>query len=298
MMTFKFQAQRGFSMVELMISIAIGLVMIVFVSSLYLRSKSSYEVSDDNSRMQQEARLVMASLGRNLTQAGFGQPISIDGQTLISTFHRPDLPVANRPQAIRVCDNGFTTPASLADKTCATGTGAPAFEVSYVVESTANINTGEGVDCNGQAVSADALGVNRVVNRYYLTGSAGDMSLNCLGNGGTSVSQPLLSNVENMRITLGLITNSQLRPDAFYTSAAAARTAELAIDPLGDPFSRVVSIGLCLQLTSANTVNSKNEQRFVDCSGANVVPTDRKIHMAMTGVYTLRNHADTTLLRY
>jgi type IV pilus assembly protein PilW len=293
----QFPAQRGFSLVELMISITIGLAMIVFVSSLYLRSKTSYDITDDNSRMQQEARLVMASLGRNLTQSGFGEPITFSGPKLVSSFHRPLLlPEADRPQALRVCDGGFTSPASLTDKSCRGGAGAPGFEVSYVVPRVPNINTGAGVDCNGQAVPADTDGEHRVINRYYLSDadSAGVRSLICLGNGGPGP-QPLLSNVEDMRITLGLDTSGERRPGAFFTSAQAARDVEGLTVP---PFSRVVSVGLCLQLTSANRVDSKSEQRYVDCSGTSVAPTDRRIHMAVTGVYTLRNHSGTSLLPY
>jgi type IV pilus assembly protein PilW len=296
MKTHQFQALRGFSLVELMISITIGLAMIVFVSSLYLRSKSSYDITDDNSRMQQEARLVMASLGRNLTQSGFGEPVKFTGETMISRFNNPDVPVADR-QALLVCDGGFSNPTSLTDKSCRGGAGAPGFEVSYVVASVPNINTGAGVDCNGQVVPASAIdGVPRVVNRYYLSDadSAGVRSLICLGNGGPGP-QPLLSNVEDMRITLGLDTSGERRPGAFFTSAQAARDVEGLSVP---PFSRVVSVGLCLQLTSANRVDSKSEQRYVDCSGTSVAPTDRRIHMAVTGVYTLRNHSGTSLVKY
>lgn len=298
MKTYRIQAPRGFSIIELMISLTIGLVMIVFVTSLYVRSKGSYEVNDDNSRMQQEARLIMSMLGRNLSQAGFGPPpYRLVGTGMVSSFHIPELPVATRPLGLRVCDGGFAAPTTLSDTTCAGGTGAPGFEVSYVSDDTVNVNTGAGTDCNGQTVAPDANGVRRVVNRFYLTGTQGNMSLNCIGNG-SATGQPLLSNVENMRLTLGLDSSGLRRPDAFFTTAAAARAVEDAIDPKVDPFSRVVSVGVCLQLTSANTVNNQNEQSYVDCAGTRITPTDRKIHMAMTSVYTLRNNSDTTLLIY
>ncbi|MEN9865365.1 MAG: Prepilin-type cleavage/methylation-like protein [Pseudomonadota bacterium] len=285
--------QRGFNIVELMISITIGLVMIVFVTSLYVRSKGAYEVNDDNSRMQQEGRLIMSMIGRNISQAGFGQPVSFSSSRLVSTFHQ----ASDNPQAFRVCDGGFVAPTNLNNTACVGGTGAAGFEVSYIDDSTPNTNTGAGSDCNGQAVPLDTRGFRRVINRFYLTGTPGNLSLNCIGNG-SATSQPLLSNVEGMRLRFGVIGNNLKQVTGMYNTAADVLAVESTINPPVEPFSRVASVEVCLQLTSATKVNQKNEQTYVDCRGATVTPTDRRIHMALTSVFTLRNNADSTLLSY
>jgi type IV pilus assembly protein PilW len=278
--------QPGFSIVELMISIAIGLVMVVFVSSLYVRSRNSYEVHDDNARLQQEARIVMAMIGRNLTQAGYGVPQSIAGGTLQTNF---------TGQALRACDGGFATPGDTSATACGAG-GTPAFEVSYVVNPVVNTNIGAGVDCNGQAVPANANGDLVVTNRFFLATQGSDgQSLFCVGNGGP-VAQPLLGNVEDMRLTYGVATSNVRRPDTVVQSAADVAIAEAQAVPIVAPFRGVVTVGVCLQLVGG--ASTATEQRFRDCAGNQRTATDRKIHVVLNGMFTLRNNSDSTLIQY
>jgi type IV pilus assembly protein PilW len=291
-----FKQQIGFSLIELMISIAIGLVMVVFVTSLYVRSKNSYEVHDDNSRLQQDARIVMALIGRNISQAGFGRPTgSLKGINEVGTaLNQDDIPFA---QALRACDNGFSTPSDTAATGCAGGTGEPAFEVSYVTDTTVNTNTGAGTDCNGQTAPLSPAGDRVVVNRFYLATQNGEsQSLFCVGNG-NKVGQPLLGNVEKMRLTYGLAVKQAGEPDSFLDSAAKVAAAEATISPGLTPFKRVVSVNVCLQLSSANNVLTKAQQ-FRDCSGVLVTATDRRIHTTLNSTFTLRNNSDTTVLSY
>ncbi len=285
-------AAQGFSLIELMISISIGLVIIVFVTSLYVRSKSSYELNDDNARVQQESRLILALIGRNLTQAGFGPPTGINDRLELETMFSLD-PDA---RAFRACDNGFSSPANTADSTCAAGAGGPAFEVSYVVDTDVNVNIGSGTDCNGQEVPLVA-GQRVVRNRFYLASQNGEtQSLFCAGNGGI-VGQPLLNNVEKMLLTYGLAVKNPLQPDSFLNSVADVSATEAKILPLPVPFKRVVSVNVCLQLSSSNNVVTK-PQVFRDCAGAMVTSNDRKLHTVLNGTFTLRNNADTTTLPY
>lgn len=279
--------QSGFSLIELMISIAIGLIMIVFVTSLYVRSRGSYEVHDDNARLQQEGRIVMALIGRNLTQAGYGAPQAIVAGALQTNF---------TGQALRACDAGFASPTDTSAPGCGAG-GKPAFEVSYVVNPVVNTNIGAGVDCNGQAVPANAAGDLIVINRFYLATGAGEgQSLYCAGNGGPTP-QPLLGNVEDMRLTYGVSTGTARRPDGFVTTAAAVQAAEAAAMPRVGPFQGVVTVAVCLQLVGSSATTS-TKQVYRDCTGTQKTATDRKIRTVLNGVFTLRNNADTTLIQY
>ena len=299
------RAEGGFSLVELMISVAIGLVMVIFVSSLYIRSRTSYEVHDDNARLQQEGRIVMAMIGRNLTQAGYGSPAgTIEGPFLPTNLIVPGagLPasVIKAGQGFNACDNGFTTPGDTSIHTCNGGSGVPAFETMYVVNPVVNTNTGAGVDCNGQTVPANGAGDRVVINRFYLATQSGEtQSLFCAGNGGTTP-QPLLGNVEDMRLTYGVAANAAHRPDSFVKTVAEVVTAETAADPPLRPlrpFRGVVTVAVCLQIASADTVTT-TDQSYYDCSGTLRTASDRKIHTTLNGVFTLRNNSDTTLLRY
>ena len=49
--------QRGFSLVELMVTIVIALLLLVGVSRVFLTSKQSYRVQESTSRMQENIRI-------------------------------------------------------------------------------------------------------------------------------------------------------------------------------------------------------------------------------------------------
>jgi type IV pilus assembly protein PilW len=284
--------QHGFNMIEMIVSIGIGLVIILFVSSLYIGSRSIYQVNDDSSRMQQDGRIVMALIGRNLTQAGYGQPASIQNGRLLTNF-------TPTGQAFNACDFGFFAPSTLGDKTCAGGAGDTAgFEVSYLAERVFNVNIGAGVDCNGQQVPVDANGDRIVTNRFYLFTKAGEtQSLYCVGSG-NATGQPLLGNVDAMKLTYGVDVNGDNAPDGFHTTTAAALAAQLtAVPTVIKPFDAVVSVGVCLQVSSPNNV-LKQSQKFRNCNGELITATDRKLHTTLTNVFTIRNNSGTTLLSY
>lgn len=63
--------QSGFSIVELMVSITIGLFLLAGATSLLVTSKSNYQVNDDLARIQENARIAMEYLSRDLRMAGY-----------------------------------------------------------------------------------------------------------------------------------------------------------------------------------------------------------------------------------
>lgn len=65
------QAQRAFSLVELMIALAIGLGLLLVISYAYLGSKQTFRLQDTLSRMQENARFVFETIGFDMRMAGF-----------------------------------------------------------------------------------------------------------------------------------------------------------------------------------------------------------------------------------
>jgi len=62
---------RGFSLIELMIAVSLGLVAILAVGSVFIYGSRSYKEDDKVSRMQDELRFAMAQLSQDLEMAGF-----------------------------------------------------------------------------------------------------------------------------------------------------------------------------------------------------------------------------------
>ncbi len=63
--------QRGFSLIELMVSILLGLFLTAGVISVYIDSKSNYQSEDELARIQENGRYALDLLKRELALAGF-----------------------------------------------------------------------------------------------------------------------------------------------------------------------------------------------------------------------------------
>jgi type IV pilus assembly protein PilW len=63
--------QKGFSLVELMVSIAIGMVVLVGLSAVYIAAKQSFRFQETSGRLQEDAIFALESIARDLRMAGF-----------------------------------------------------------------------------------------------------------------------------------------------------------------------------------------------------------------------------------
>lgn len=62
---------RGFSMVELMVAMVIGLMILAAVSTVLVNSKKNYTTQDSMARLQENARFAMQLLTRDVRMAGY-----------------------------------------------------------------------------------------------------------------------------------------------------------------------------------------------------------------------------------
>ncbi len=63
--------EAGFSVVEVMIALVVGLVVVAGVGQMYLGSKQSYRLNEAQSRMQEDGRFALEYLARNIRLAGY-----------------------------------------------------------------------------------------------------------------------------------------------------------------------------------------------------------------------------------
>ncbi len=63
--------QKGFSLIELMVSLVIGLILIAAITQVFVGSKVTYSMQAGLSKIQENGRFAMAFLARDLRQAGF-----------------------------------------------------------------------------------------------------------------------------------------------------------------------------------------------------------------------------------
>lgn len=82
----------GFSLIELMIAVTLGMLAIAAVGSVFIYGSRNYKQDDKVSRMQDELRFAMAQLTQDLEMAGFWaqirsplQDIDLDSSATVST---------------------------------------------------------------------------------------------------------------------------------------------------------------------------------------------------------------------
>jgi Tfp pilus assembly protein PilW len=143
--------QQGRTLLELLISITIGLVILGALIAIYLSTHSSSRQSAAVSRMNEDASIALNLLGTQLRMAGFSPPrihmtpgaALVDG-VLVSV---PDRNFVGA--GIRGCDHGFVshTTDDFENLACAGGTsGAAAFAIRFEGSNPLDTNSDGHVD--------------------------------------------------------------------------------------------------------------------------------------------------------
>jgi type IV pilus assembly protein PilW len=222
--------QRGLSLIELMVSLVIGLIIMLAVTSAYLGSAGATRVAEAQARMNEDAQAALSILSQQLRMAGNNpkQPNYIEAAPRNAVYD-------GTTYIARGCDGTFsniTTAADIQSLTCAAGGGAKAdsVAVSYEADAYNTIPTSAGIptDCLGQALPVrTTLGVQVwdpaklpaagtvpkdvtftvADNRYYVGTSTvvTAPSLYCKGSGGVTP-QPLVENIEDIQFLYGTAT--------------------------------------------------------------------------------------------
>lgn len=217
--------QAGLTLVELMISMAIGMIIVLAVITAYISASRSARVAEATGRMNEDAQAALTILTQQLRMAG-ANPAQPDRNT--TTLHN----ILANPFSIRGCDTTFSnvtagSPTVAAGLTCPSGTGNSSISIGYEANRFNTVPTSGGIptDCLGnslpsvqQAVTS-SLGVGATVtvyeaeNRFYIGTSTyiASPSLYCKGNSPNTNPQPLVENIEAMRITYGVSNPARAR---------------------------------------------------------------------------------------
>ncbi len=250
--TMKPRLQGGFSLVELMIAAAIGLLLVAVIGNVYLAGRQSFRDQDEASRLQESGRFVLDIVSRALHEMGrtdFG-PANTAGVPPVYLAGNADFPVIPAGAVALDATDGPDT-----------------ITVRYLS------GTAGERDCLGNNTGG-AVGAPVLVAQTLQLNLANPNNpvLECVAGGQT---QPLASDIEDFQIRLGVDNNN----DGFVDDYVAPTTANAAI-------SRSVSI--CILARTADGM-APVAQQYVDCNGAVVNAGDRRIRRAFTHVIGLRN---------
>jgi type IV pilus assembly protein PilW len=178
---------QGFTLVEIMVALTIGLLMMAGILQISLANKESSRLQRNMGFVQENIRSAMEFLTRDVRMAG----LYINRSALAEDA--PD-PFLNVSAATTVTSSPIT----------ADGGGAFNDQITLTRESN--------VDCLGQAIPPGANGF--AINHYFIS----NQRLMCRGN--TGAAQPLVDGVESLQILYGentdgnpLSANRYVQPD-------------------------------------------------------------------------------------
>lgn len=304
--------QRGRTLIELLVAIALGLLILLGVGTLYLGANQSTRSMTGLASAEESGAVALKLIGDGIRRAGYAEIIgtevnSIRGNLLYSG------------PLVRGCKGVAFNNIAMNDFGCAAATAAPdEFAVWFQSDNVLASAQAATDDCLGNAVETDAVAdpnyaarvakMGVVRNIYRINGNA----LQCNGNGGGGW-QTLLNGVEDLKIYYGF--DDVAYANALnWTERPAARSIRGAdwINALADPspiISRwdfVVSVHVCVLVATTETgVTAGAGKTYRLCpqtakqaDGTAETPTedsaDGRIRRAYTQVFTVRSRATPT----
>lgn len=304
------RSSRGFSILELLIAMALGLLVLgaAMLSSAGMvvagrQQRATREMTDD-------ALLALSLIRRDLLMAGYVHPSAIAA----SRFAPAD-PVVHA-RAVFGCNHGFVNVrAAVGSASC-----APAGSTSTSASAASSAARDDAIEINFEATSGnvDLSSDNRLTDcqgakledpaapgvlvpvataetryatshRYFVNTPAKQTTPNLSCASAVSGAQALVPNVEALRITYGVASGwvaaqpASWRP-VRYVDAGAVGSAD---------WSNVVAVQVCVLMRSdAPVLDSKESQThasYIDCEGASQQSTDLRLRRAYTTTVGLRN---------
>ncbi len=320
---------KGFSLIELMISLTIGLIITVAVFSAYMGVAGASKMAEAQGRMNEDAQAALTILSQQLRMAGNNPDQANrfdDADPTLSSRRNPVylpeptydeyalLPPTFELSAFRIrgCDGPFsniTTATDLDRLTCAAGasTAPDSIALSYEADRFNTVPTAGGLptDCLGSALnpitatfpaSTPATAVSSgpyyvADNRFYVGTVSSIPSLYCKGNGGNSTPQPLVENIEDMQFLYGA-TNTTAMVAGYLRADAVISQADMAALP--DDAARWVkvrTVRICVLVRSeAPVVSDVASAAYRDCNGTlETNPPDLRLRHAYSTTVVLRN---------
>lgn len=287
--------QAGFSLVELLVSMSLGLVVTAALTVMYLSGGQAARNVDANSRLDDDARMALAAVTHELRQAGYNPGRDASGT-------KNDL--GQKGWSLFACDTGFTG-ASAAERdvdALRCNTGGASFALAVVYEGDLNTGnntaaTGLPMDCVGKGVKETGAGFHTMQARLYVE----DNALMCRGSGGNGgklgAAQALAENIESMAASFAVANPA----DAANQDVRGYLSASGINDPV-DPglaalaprerWNKVAAVHLCVVARSESPVlqDLGTAASYQDCHGADVPITDGRLRRAYRSTVLLRNH--------
>lgn len=311
--------ERGFTLIEMMVAMAIGLVLILGAVNIYAQGRQSFRTAESIARIQENARFALDLMGPDIRLVNYwgrsseAAYIAPPGAGLVVTCNAADVSAwaLNMANGIEAIDDGYTLP-------CPAFSGAqPGTDVLVLrhasgqpVAPTAGrlqIQSGRisavmfntGIIPLGSVPAPPASGTHdMVINAYYVdqqsslgatVPSLRRLTLVPGAGAGTLQDQEIIPGVESLQVQLGIDTTDDGAADRYVDADAGII---LPGDIAFDPDAEIVSVRLWMLVRAEQRENAHMDAGpYVppDADLAAITPNDQFRRMAVTTTIKLRN---------
>jgi type IV pilus assembly protein PilW len=247
---------KGFTLVEMMVALALGSLLAIVVAQLFANTRDSNRATEDAARIQESMRYAASIIGRTVRIAGYKSNPTADSATV------------------------FPSTARALDGTNGTGTASDTLIVRF---QGAPNNTM--LDCLGAVVAPDYATINKSYNKFSIsTGADGRNALFCSTDAAnpSAVGTELVPGVEAMQVIFGEDT----------TAAPGDGYADRFV-PVGSVanLDNVVAVRIYLLLSGKESIKLSDASTTYAVGGVDYTYSDRKIRRVVTQTIVLRNRA-------
>lgn len=231
--TAQLTAQQGFSLVELMISLTLGLFISLMVIQTYLTSVRADKTVFAQSEIQENARFSLQVVEKSLQQAGYFADLAQDRSTFFLAQQ------AQWPQTVfsgTEVLHGFDDSSQPVSNQPSSDSGTDQVFLRFVTGKNSAGENAAWYSCNGVLLDPDTV----VEMAFYVKGEA--LICRSQAQGAAADTQPLVDHVENFQLIYGI--------DSSGNGAVSRYLSAQDVDALG-AWSRVRTVQLRLELTDA-----------------------------------------------
>lgn len=258
----------GLTLVELMVSLALGLLIVLVSTGLLLSTRTAYLTQDDEIQLQDGARYALETVARAVRQAAYENWDADTAPIVASAAMSPNI-VGLNAQRVKATSKGLDGAVSGKKEVV---NGSDVLAVRFFGAGAAPDGDGTMLNCAGFPVPAPANQEQADEARgwsvfYVAEGSDGQRSLYCkyLGKKKSATSepnwtaQPIVSGVESFQVLYGIDNDDDGMPDRY------ARAADL--DDTGF-WRKVAVVRIALLMQGAHAVRADAPSQVYDLFGA------------------------------
>ena len=261
-----FHSERGLTLVELMVSITIGLFVVGVAVVLLLTAKSGYIAQSDSAQILDSGRYALDVVSRTVRQASYMDWNIADAVPGLKDDQGPAV-FGMDAQSLKSRTEGVSSPVGRSIN------GSDVLAIRFA-------GSGEGSDGDGSVLNCGGFGVgvgnakdgdNRGWSIFYVAEDAsGEPELYCKYPGDDGwTAQAVARGVESFQVLYALDTDGDGYPNTLANATtinAMTKTEEKSTSRHG-PWKSVVAIKVAVLVRGANPVQTEKENRQYDLFG-------------------------------